>query len=160
MVNHGVTEERVEAFEAAMMGFFAQDRSVKEQVRRTEQNSKGWYDDELTKQRVDWKEGFDVGAQEGSLDLVGLDGYNQWPAVDGFEATIRRYFATMERCLRNLQPAWRSGWAWNRRTLCRSLRTVTRRTCALTTTRLAQTYPKGLWSHAPTPPCGTPAVVT
>lgn len=96
VINHGVTQEQIEAFEAAMMGFFAQDRSVKEKVRRTEHNSKGWYDDELTKQRVDWKEGFDVGAQDGSLDLVGLDGYNQWPAMHGFEATIRSYFGAME----------------------------------------------------------------
>ena len=96
VINHGVTEERIEAFERAMVGFFAQDRSVKEAVRRTEHNSKGWYDDELTKQRVDWKEGFDVGAQNGSLDLAGLDGFNQWPAVDGFEATIRDYFGAME----------------------------------------------------------------
>ena len=38
----------------------------------------GWFDDELTKQKLDWKEGFDIGAQDGSLDLVGLDGANQW----------------------------------------------------------------------------------
>ena len=37
----------------------------------------GWYDDELTKQRVDWKQGFDVGAQDGDLDGQGLDGVNQ-----------------------------------------------------------------------------------
>jgi isopenicillin N synthase-like dioxygenase len=96
VVNHGVAPEQLAAFEAAMTGFFAQPRGVKEAVRRTETNSKGWYDDELTKQRVDWKEGYDVGAQDGSLDRRGLDGYNVWPAVAGFEGTIRAYFAQME----------------------------------------------------------------
>jgi isopenicillin N synthase-like dioxygenase len=97
VVNHGVPETQVREFEETMAAFFAQPRAVKEGVRRTEGNSKGWYDDELTKQRVDWKQGFDVGAQEGSLDLPGLDGENQWPAApSNFEAVVRRWFGAME----------------------------------------------------------------
>eukprot|EP01050_Picozoa_sp_SAG11_P014800 SAG11_NODE_1859_length_4157_cov_6.963282_3_plen_96_part_00 len=69
-----VPEEELADFEKQMKAFFSQPKTVKQQVRRTAKNSKGWYDDELTKQRVDWKEGFDVGAQNGSLDLAGLDG--------------------------------------------------------------------------------------
>ena len=96
VVNHGVTDAQMARFEAAMRGFFGAPRSLKQAVRRTESNSKGWYDDELTKQRVDWKEGYDIGAQDGSLDLKGLDGFNQWPEMAGFEATIREYFALIE----------------------------------------------------------------
>ena len=59
--------------------FFQLPKHVKGKIRRTEENSKGWYDDELTKQRRDWKEGFDVGAQDGDLDKAGFDGLNQWP---------------------------------------------------------------------------------
>ena len=104
VVNHGVTPEALARFDDAMVRFFGAPGAVKEAVRRTETNSKGWYDDELTKQRVDWKEGYDVGAQEGSLDRAGLDGYNQWPHESttttpsclGFERTIREWFALME----------------------------------------------------------------
>lgn len=52
---------------------------------RTETNARGWYDDELTKQTKDWKEGFDVGhvprpdmPPDHPLNVV-VEGYNQWP---------------------------------------------------------------------------------
>ena len=35
---------------------------VKEAMRRSADNSRGWYNDELTKQRRDWKEGLDFGS--------------------------------------------------------------------------------------------------
>ena len=54
---------------------------------RTEYNARGWYDDELTKQTRDWKEGFDVGHVP-APDLppdhptnVVVEGYNQWPGA-------------------------------------------------------------------------------
>ena len=52
-------------------------------VRGAELRSSNRYDDELTKRRVDWKQGFDVGAQDGSLDTRGLDGFNQVPSARG-----------------------------------------------------------------------------
>ena len=36
-------------------------RRLDARLRRTADNSRGWYDDELTKQRRDWKEGLDFG---------------------------------------------------------------------------------------------------
>ena len=35
--------------------FFALSKEEKALIRRTESNSKGWYDDEYTKSRLDWK---------------------------------------------------------------------------------------------------------
>lgn len=60
-------------------------RLISRLSQRTETNARGWYDDELTKQTRDWKEGFDVGHVP-RPDLppdhpsnVVVEGYNQWP---------------------------------------------------------------------------------
>lgn len=52
---------------------------------RTATNARGWYDDELTKQTRDWKEGFDVGhvphpglPPDHPSNIV-VEGFNQWP---------------------------------------------------------------------------------
>lgn len=64
------------------------------ETQRTASNARGWYDDELTKQTRDWKEGFDVGhVPEPKLppdhpSNVVVEGYNQWPSpgtVPGFK---------------------------------------------------------------------------
>ena len=90
--------------------FFHLPTLVKEKIRRTENNSKGWYDDELTKQRRDWKEGFDIGAQDGDLDKAGLDGLNQWPNdMDDFENIVREYFQACESFARSLTCAMTVG---------------------------------------------------
>lgn len=65
---------------------------------RTETNARGWYDDELTKQTRDWKEGFDVGhvpepdkPPEHPSNVV-VEGYNQWPgeSVPSFKVREHR----------------------------------------------------------------------
>ena len=48
--------------------FFALPKEHKTRVKRQADNSRGWFDDELTKQKLDWKECFDFGAQDGHLD--------------------------------------------------------------------------------------------
>lgn len=54
-------------------------------TQRTETNARGWYDDELTKQTKDWKEGFDLGhvpdpdKPPDHPSNVVVEGYNQWP---------------------------------------------------------------------------------
>ena len=90
--------------------FFRLPKREKAKLRRTDTNSKGWYDDELTKQKRDWKEGFDIGAQDGNLDKAGLDGLNQWPKnLDGFENVIRDYFEACESFARSLTCAMTVG---------------------------------------------------
>lgn len=64
---------------------------------RSATNARGWYDDELTKQTRDWKEGFDVGhvpdpglPPDHPSNIV-AEGYNQWPA-DKPEFKVRGSF--------------------------------------------------------------------
>ena len=51
----GVDEAVAARFEAAQREFFALPKEEKRRVKRTADNSRGWFDDELTKQRLDWK---------------------------------------------------------------------------------------------------------
>eukprot|EP00939_MAST-03C_sp_MAST-3C-sp1_P001992 g1992.t1 len=110
-----IDSDLLERFYKAKEAFFYMEKEKKESVRRDSKNSKGWYDDELTKQRVDWKEGFDIGAQNGSLDKYGLDGENQWPRekdfpeIDGFQDVIREYYAACEKFARSLTCAMTVG---------------------------------------------------
>lgn len=113
VVGHGVSAELLSRFYEQQAAFFALPRPLKASIKRHATNSKGWYDDELTKNKRDWKEGFDLGAQEGSLDGRGLDGYNQWPGVDCalplFEPTCREYFAEAQRVATLLTRAMSQG---------------------------------------------------
>ena len=62
VVNHGLDAGLRSRAEEQQRAFFALPRDVKQGLRRTADNSRGWYDDELTKQRRDWKEGLDFGS--------------------------------------------------------------------------------------------------
>jgi isopenicillin N synthase-like dioxygenase len=99
VVNHGVGHESIDSFSKAMQDFFHLDTPTKKLVSRTADNSRGFADDELTKQRVDLKELFDVGhvprpdlAPDDPLNHV-LDGYNQWPTnPPNFESAVMDYY--------------------------------------------------------------------
>ena len=75
-----------------------------ERLRRTADNSRGWYDDELTKQRRDWKEGLDFGstprwpvwasADDDATNGM-LDGFNRFPPAavqPAFRPTMLAYY--------------------------------------------------------------------
>ncbi|CAI5734986.1 unnamed protein product [Hyaloperonospora brassicae] len=65
IANHGLTPDEVEAFQHQMRSFFGLSLAVKQRMRRGVLNSRGYFDNELTKNKTDWKEGFDVsGSQE------------------------------------------------------------------------------------------------
>lgn len=99
VVNHGVAEGTIASFSAAMQDFFHQDTPTKKLVARTADNSRGFADDELTKQRMDLKELFDVGhvprpdlPASDPLNHV-LDGHNQWPDTPpAFTAAVLNYY--------------------------------------------------------------------
>lgn len=98
--NHGISAELIQSFRSDMDTFFHLPQEGLDAIRRTEKNSRGYFDDELTKNKLDWKRCFDVGAQNGSMDNKGMDGWNQWPSKDHhatFETTIRTYFEEMEK---------------------------------------------------------------
>jgi isopenicillin N synthase-like dioxygenase len=97
--NHGVSDAVINSFRNEMSTFFHLPENVLNNIRRNQKNSRGYLDDELTKNKIDWKRCFDFGAQDGSLDNEGMDGKNQWPSTldhDLFQPTMRNYFREME----------------------------------------------------------------
>lgn len=48
-INAPIERDLIDRFYAQKRAFFSMEREKKETVRRTRENSKGWYDDELTK---------------------------------------------------------------------------------------------------------------
>ena len=104
VVNHGLDAELRSRAEDQQRAFFALPRDAKEALRRTADNSRGWYDDELTKQRRDWKEGLDFGStphwprwlpDDDDASNGTLDGFNRFPSeslLPEFRPTMRSYF--------------------------------------------------------------------
>lgn len=91
-VNHGIDNDTIRNFDAECRNFFDLPLSIKQPIKRTAENSRGWFDDELTKQRRDWKECIDIGQPGWSK----VDGENQWPDPDSapnFRKSIEDYYA-------------------------------------------------------------------
>lgn len=88
--------------------YFALPNEVKAGWRRNEGNARGFFDDELTKQRRDWKEALDFGIP-GSRDWAVpdddpsnfcLDGWNQFPSdetLPGYRSVATKYFDACAR---------------------------------------------------------------
>mmetsp|Transcript_21374 Transcript_21374/g.45174 ORF Transcript_21374/g.45174 Transcript_21374/m.45174 type:complete len:259 (-) Transcript_21374:195-971(-) len=88
LINHGISPELIASFRTAMANFFALPYDIKLPLKRNARNARGYFDDELTKRKRDWKEAIDVG-EPGSRDWnlpdahetnACLDGYNQFPS--------------------------------------------------------------------------------
>ncbi len=97
----GIDAEEIAALEEAMQWFFALPPEAKQAVARSEESSRGYYNNELTKNIRDMKEVFDFGFK---LDKTlpddhevnrNQDGWNRWPEVDGsdkFKIIMTDYF--------------------------------------------------------------------
>ena len=103
VVNHGISIDLIQDFRAQCRQYFIHFPN-KDQYRRNENNSRGYFDNEYTKQRLDWKCALDVGVP-GSRDWNVLpdddirnrclDGYNQLPTdeeLPNFRSTVVSYF--------------------------------------------------------------------
>ena len=100
-LGHGIHPERSDNFDEECRKFFALPREVKSKVKRSIENSRGWFDDELTKQHRDWKEGFDLGVPGKSE----VDGENQWPdteIIPAFQEVVQTYFKECHRLSHSL----------------------------------------------------------
>lgn len=100
IVGHGIPAEHLRAFETAMRRLFALPREQLAAVRRSRENAWGYYDEELTKRRPDWKQVFDFGAQRPTDSPAARhsDGSNRWPEGLGAERVVLlRHFAHCER---------------------------------------------------------------
>ena len=108
ITNHNVDESLRADFNAQSRAFFALPASAKHALRRDASNARGFFDDELTKQRRDWKEALDFGqspARDGGWELANddaahanLDGFNRFPSpalLPAFKPTMAAYFDTL-----------------------------------------------------------------
>ncbi|KAG2504664.1 hypothetical protein BBO99_00009404 [Phytophthora kernoviae] len=110
IANHGLLEQEVETFKVTMCSFFSLPKDVKNTVRRKPTNSRGYYDSELTKNKRDNKEVFDLSganedgpAQDGHERLN--DDENQWlndTALPNFHKDMLTYYDKMEYISRRL----------------------------------------------------------
>lgn len=100
VVGHDISESVVKDLEDAMDLFFVKSPArIKQSVFRTSDNSRGYFNNELTKQRPDFKEGFDVG-HEGQFEI---DGENRWPSEPAcFHGSVKTYLTQVERLAKRL----------------------------------------------------------
>lgn len=111
IVGHGVPNVELAELDAAMKGFFARPHEEKNALHRTRDNAWGYYDEELTKNRPDWKEVFDYGADAvPGESKAHSDGVNQWPSGRGeedeaFRRILLRHHASCRRISRALLRA-------------------------------------------------------
>ena len=91
VTGHGIELSVLEGLFEAAGSFFALPRDEKRRILRSEDNPWGYYDQELTKQTLDWKQVFDYGPADG-------DGMQpRWPdGLPGFEAAVRAYYDSCE----------------------------------------------------------------
>jgi isopenicillin N synthase-like dioxygenase len=110
VIGHGIPTDLLHEFRSEGMAYFKakllhdDDDNDRGSDRRHETNARGFFDDELTQQKRDWKMAFDVGVP-GSRDWnkpdddpsnTCLDGYNQFPPSnnnDCLRDVVVRYFA-------------------------------------------------------------------
>ncbi len=82
---HDVPHELIQGLKAHSRRLFELPGPQKAAIMRTDRNPWGFYDRELTKNRRDWKEIFDVGPAYG-------DAQPQWPeTIPGFRGAVARY---------------------------------------------------------------------
>jgi len=100
VTNHGIDPNLIAAIFDQTRAFFAQPSTIKKEISRTADNTWGFFDQELTKNKRDWKEIFDFGP---------ADGYSirpQWPRLlPRFEPVVRAYYAACERLAHSLLAA-------------------------------------------------------
>jgi isopenicillin N synthase-like dioxygenase len=107
IINHPVDLRLLNDTRQMTTEFFDLPKVEKLKVKRSENNSRGFADDELTKQRRDWKEIFDFGGPaEDRPDANSLDGKNQWPTLPvQFRSTMQRYYEANAELARLLMDA-------------------------------------------------------
>jgi len=100
VVHHGIPSESIREVFAAAHAFFALPDALKRRIERTRDNPWGYYDQELTKNVVDWKQIYDFGPADGAAIRP------QWPQrVAGFRQAIQAYYRHSERLAYRLLAA-------------------------------------------------------
>lgn len=101
IVGHGIDAAQIDDVWSATAAFFAQPMDDKRRISRTKDNSRGYYDRELTKNVRDHKEVLDLAQtarpelpDEHPANVHEVDGANQWPELAGFRSTMVSYMAS------------------------------------------------------------------
>ena len=100
--NHGIDPQCRQELFAAQRAFFALPDAQKRRLQRTALNARGYNPGELTKNRLDAKEIFDVGhkpdplAADDALSNRVVDGWNQMPEEGAIRDPIWRWFNVCE----------------------------------------------------------------
>ncbi len=117
IVGHGIDDDLLTDVWRETTAFFALDRREKLAVSRTRENSRGFYDRELTKRARDLKEVFDFAhvpypdlPDEHPDNYAPVDGFNQWPTeMPAFRSVMRTYLQACEQVSRRLLHAFAAG---------------------------------------------------
>ena len=103
LINHDIPLELIQSYRDSKARFFSMPYETKLKLKRNAQNARGYFDDELTKRRRDWKEALDVGVpgsrkwDTADFDESNacLDGFNQFPTQEecpDFREVTVQYF--------------------------------------------------------------------
>jgi isopenicillin N synthase-like dioxygenase len=94
VINHGVDPDLRRRFLAAGQFFFNASDDIKRSVLRSADNPMGFFDEELTKNKQDWKQIFDYGADWRD---PAADYHSRWPvAMPDFKGILRAWFEACE----------------------------------------------------------------
>ena len=107
LLGHGLDPALMQAVMTEARGLFAAPADAKRALSRSRENPWGYYDRELTKNRRDKKEIFDIGPDAAGLaaDVDAFSGATPFPAWrSGFEPLARGWFTACEQlCFRLLR---------------------------------------------------------
>ena len=113
VTGHGVAAATVDELWRQTRRFFEQPIDAKRTLMRTKDNSRGYYDRELTKQRRDLKEVLDLAhvpypdrADDDPANFHAIDGVNQWPDLPGFRAVMIDWLHACEDLSKRLLAAF------------------------------------------------------
>jgi isopenicillin N synthase-like dioxygenase len=100
VVEHGIDNTVLADLQREMRSFFAQPLAEKRAISRTAANPWGFYDRELTKNTLDWKQVYDYGpANDGVMAP-------QWPrTLPRFASVVRAYYTACETLAHQLLDA-------------------------------------------------------
>lgn len=103
---HGIDAELRQKFFSTMTAFFELPRAEKLLLSRSEDNFWGYYDRELTKNKLDSKEIFDIDANIDSLDKQDSDYPVPWPAaMPEMQPIVRDWLRACEELSQKLVAA-------------------------------------------------------
>jgi len=92
VIHHGIPATAIGEIFTAAHAFFALPSGEKQRIGRTRDNPWGYYDQELTRNVVDWKQIYDFGPADGGAIRP------QWPEqVPGFRNAVQAYYRHCER---------------------------------------------------------------